>query len=136
MLISDGGNDSEMLIVHTDSMLQTGKGIEDNAMNLGDNLTKCMYDFRGGYSSYVLPSCLQNTFHSYATAHTTELDKMVKRRHTIGDLLTKAADLHELNETMQKRGFANLYQNINGYYSSNMDNSDLINMQRGISTQK
>ncbi len=136
MLISDGGGGSDTLIVHTDAMLQTGKDIEGNAVSLGGELTKHMNDFHNQYTSSSVPLCLRTILEPYATARKTELDKMVKRRQTIGELLTKASNLHELNENMQKSGFANLYQNINGYYGSGVDSADPANLQRGVSTQK
>ena len=135
MLISEGGGGSETLLVHTDSLLQTGKDIEGNAVRLGGDLATQMNNFHNEYTASSVPLCLRNILEPYATARKTELDKMVRRRQTIGDLLTKATTLYELNEDMQKRGFANLYQNVNGYYSSSVDSTDPANMQRGISTQ-
>ncbi len=117
-------------------MLQTGKEIEGNAISLGGDLTKYMNDFHNQYTSSSVPLCLRNTLEPYATARKTELDKMVKRRQTIGNLLTKATNLYALNEDMQKRGFANLYQNVDSYYSSSADTTEPTNMQRGITTQK
>ena len=134
MFISDGGSDT--LIVDTDSMTQAGRDIEGNAVNLGGDLATQMNDFHNQYSSFSVPLCLRNILQPYAAARKTELDKMVKRRQTIGDLLTKASNLHALNEEMQKNGFANLYQNINDYYNSPIDATDPTNMQRGISTSK
>ena len=132
MFISDGGSDT--LIVDTDFIHGTGSEIEDNADSLQKDLDGCLNDFQYSYSALSMPLCLRNTLHAYDTSHRTELGKMVKRRHTIGELLTKAASLHAFNEEMQKRGFAGLYQNINGYYNSSLDTTDPTNMQRGIKT--
>ena len=85
-------------------------------------------------ASSSVPVCLRNALHSYATARTVELGKMVERRYTIGDLLAKVADLHAFNEDMQKRGFTNLYQDVNGFYGSSIDATDSANMQRGAVT--
>ena len=128
--------DSDMLIIHTDPMLQTGKNIEVNAVNMGGDLASCMSNFHEQYSSSSVPLCLRMILEPYATARKTELDTMVKRRQTIGDLLTKATNLHEMNENMQKSGFANLYQTVNGYYNSSVDSTDPMNMQRGRTTSK
>jgi hypothetical protein len=136
MLISDEGGSLGTLIVHTDSMAQTGKSIQGNAENLKNDLNEYMSKFESESASSSMPACLGNVLHAYATARTVELGKMVERRYTIGDLLAKAADLHALNEDMQKRGFANLYQNVSGFYGSSMDAADPTNIQRGISTSK
>ncbi len=134
MRISDGGGSSETLIVDTDFILATGKGIQDNAENLKRDLNENMSNFEADSASSLVPVCLRNTLHSYATARTVELSKMVERRYTIGDLLAKAADLHAFNEDMQKRGFANLYQDVKGFYGSSIDATDSANMQRGAVT--
>ena len=132
MRISDGSGDT--LIVHTASMLQTGKDILANAVNLGGDLAQNMKHFHDQFSSSSTPKCLQTILEPYAYTRKRELDKMVKRRQTIGDLLTKASTMHQVNEEMQKNGFANLYQNVQNFYASSADATNPTNMQRGRST--
>lgn len=133
MSLYNGGASPDILIVKTGPMLETGIDIENNATSLGGDLAQCLNDFQDQYTSPLTPLCLRNTLEPYAIARRTELDKMVRRRQMIGSLLAQAANLHELNENMQKSGFANLYQNINSSYGSSTDSASLTNMQPGHS---
>lgn len=113
---------NEDFVANTISISQTGKDIQTNAVNLGHDLTTQMNNFEQETMLLVVPSCIQNVLQPYITTHKAELDKMVQKRQTIGNLLAKASDLISFNEQMIKSGFNRI--------SDNMDGTNPANIQR------
>lgn len=120
----------EDFVANPITISQTGKDIQTNAVNLGNDLTKCITDFENDYKTTSVPSCVQNILDPYVTARKAELNTMVSKRNTIGSLLSKASDLVTFNEQMVQNGFASMYQNVNDFYGGSGDNTDPTNFQR------
>lgn len=111
---------NEDFVANTISITQTGKDIQMNAVDLGSDLTKQLNEFEDDTMLLVVPSCIQKDLQPYITTHKAELDKMVQKRQTIGNLLTKASDLITFNEEMIKSGFNRISQNMDGTNPANL----------------
>ncbi len=124
------GASNEDFMANTISIAQTGRDVQANAVNLGDDVMQQINSFEYETASLAVPSCLQKELDPYITTHKAELEKMVQKRHNIGALLSKASDLVAFNEQMIASGFNKLYQNVDSFYGGSGDSTNPANMQR------